>query len=219
MVGKFSLPFFVTVLTGGKGMNYCPRCGAYIPEGYTDCLACGYSANAKEESPFGKYSKKTEQSSTAGANAQATAQASESSEYHYSKEQSSKKTEHYEYGTTEENSDQQKVKDKFEKKTKEIRDADEYQSVSYLSYLGPLFIIPYLMCKQSPFAMFHARQGMKLFLLEILVNACWGMGFFGVLAALAGTVLAAWCIINGLLNVSQKKKRPLPVIGKLGRLL
>ena len=117
----------------------------------------------------------------------------------------------YEYGKE----TQEKTKKKFDQATAEVRDATDYQSVSYLSYLGPLCFIPYFFCGNSSFARFHAGQGIRLFVLELIVNACWSMGLVGVLAGLAGSVLVAWCILNGLLNVSQKKKRRLPVIGNL----
>lgn len=37
-----------------------------------------------------------------------------------------------------------------------------------LSYLGILFLIPLLTKKDSKFAMFHAKQGLVLFILEII---------------------------------------------------
>lgn len=192
-------------------MNYCPRCGAYIPEGFDECLACGYSIRENKQADTASSARPQNQSAPGG-QATATAQAPDPAEYHQvHKKTEEKKTEQYEYGTE----SKEKTRKKFDKATEELRDATDYQGVSYLSYLGPLFLIPMFTCKQSPFAMYHARQGLKLFLLEVLVNICWGMGILGVLAALAGTVLAAWCVLNGLLNVSQKKKRPLPVIGNL----
>ena len=31
-------------------MAYCKSCGAYIPDGQSACLACGYDENAKQSS-------------------------------------------------------------------------------------------------------------------------------------------------------------------------
>ena len=30
-------------------MAYCDKCGAYIPDGQTKCLACGYDEAAEEK--------------------------------------------------------------------------------------------------------------------------------------------------------------------------
>ncbi len=30
-------------------MAYCNKCGAYIPDGLTACLACGYDENLQEK--------------------------------------------------------------------------------------------------------------------------------------------------------------------------
>lgn len=199
-------------------MNYCPRCGAYIPQGYTECLACGYSAKeAKNPDVHGGFA-----SHAGGASATAQATAPEASEYHHNykkKEEAKQKTEQYEYGQAkkEETAKQQQKEQKQYSRIDERIDIENYKSVSYLSYLGPLFLVPMFLCKDSPFAQFHARQGLKLFVLEIIVNACWSMGLLGVLVALLGTVLAAWCVLNGLVNVSQGVKRVLPVIGNLGK--
>ena len=192
-------------------MNYCPRCGAYIPEGFDECLACGYSILENKQADAGQ-SARPQGHGAPGGQATATAQAPDPAEYHQAhKKAEGNKTEEYEYGTE----TKDKTKRKFDKATEEMRDASEYQSVSYLSYLGPLCFIPYFFCGNSPFARFHAWQGIRLFVLELIVNACWGMGLFGVMAGLAGSVLVAWCVLNGFLNVSQKKKRRLPVIGNL----
>lgn len=192
-------------------MNYCPRCGAYIPEGYDECLACGYSIQESKQKDSGSTTR-PQGAAAAGGQATATAQAPDPAEHHQvHKKTEGKKTEDYEYGKE----TQEKTKKKFDQATAKMRDATDYQSVSYLSYLGPLCFIPYFFCGNSAFARFHAGQGIRLFVLELIVNACWSMGLVGVLAGLAGSVLVAWCILNGLLNVSQKKKRKLPVIGNL----
>lgn len=40
--------------------------------------------------------------------------------------------------------------------------------ISILAYLGILSLIPYFLCKDSKFAMFNAKQGVNLFILEII---------------------------------------------------
>ena len=35
-------------------MGYCTSCGAYIPDGQTKCLACGYDEAAREQKSSGQ---------------------------------------------------------------------------------------------------------------------------------------------------------------------
>ncbi|MBN1385402.1 DUF4870 domain-containing protein [Candidatus Woesearchaeota archaeon] len=48
--------------------------------------------------------------------------------------------------------------------------SSDEQMASILSYLGILVLIPWLAIKKkSPFALFHIRQGMLLFIIEVIV--------------------------------------------------
>lgn len=96
-----------------------------------------------------------------------------------------------------------------------------------LSYLGILFLIPLLAAKDSDFAQFHAKQGLNLFALEVVlyvVQFLLGMmllaGGFGFFAFLSLVLWVAWIgvlvlSIVGIVNVVNKKKEPLPVIGNV----
>jgi uncharacterized membrane protein len=87
--------------------------------------------------------------------------------------------------------------------------------LAVLSYLGPLVIFSYLMAKDDEFIKFHARQGIVVFGLEVIV---WLLG---------GMLYSFWMIINilnlitlilsiiGIVNVLQGNKKELPVVGGL----
>ncbi len=45
-------------------------------------------------------------------------------------------------------------------RTFDAKDIEENRYVAALSYLGVLFLVPLFMKKESPFAQFHARQGL-----------------------------------------------------------
>ena len=80
-------------------MNYCPRCGAYIPEGFDECLACGYSILENKQADAGQ-SARPQGHGAPGGQATATAQAPDPAEYHQAhKKAEGNKTEEYEYGT------------------------------------------------------------------------------------------------------------------------
>lgn len=114
----------------------------------------------------------------------------------------------------------------------ESNDIADNKAISILSYLGPLVFIPLFARKNSPFAQFHAKQGVTLLALNILctiVNSLLGMiqftrgSFFGgfvtyvpwyiqtVRYSLSACVIAL--AVFGIIHVARGQKKPLPVIG------
>lgn len=98
-----------------------------------------------------------------------------------------------------------------------------------LSYLGILCLIPLLAAKDSEFAQFHAKQGLTLFAVEVVlwvVNFVLGMiflasvgyggfGFYSIISMLMWVVYLGVLVlaIIGIVNAVGKKKVPLPIIG------
>ena len=114
----------------------------------------------------------------------------------------------------------------------ESNDIADNKAISILSYLGPLVFIPLFARKSSPFAQFHAKQGVTLLALNILctiVNALLGMIQFTRGSLFGGFVTyVPWyiqtvryslsaCVIAlavfGIIHVARGQKKPLPVIG------
>lgn len=114
----------------------------------------------------------------------------------------------------------------------ESNDIADNKAISILSYLGPLVFIPLFARKNSPFAQFHAKQGVTLLALNILctiVNSLLGMiqftrgSLFGGFAtyvpwyiqtvrySLSACVIAL--AVFGIIHVARGQKKPLPVIG------
>ena len=86
--------------------------------------------------------------------------------------------------------------------------------IAILSYFGILFLIPMLVVKDNPFVKFHAKQGLVLFIAEIVtVMIAW----IPILGWIAGFVLwIIWLVLGiiGIINVLGGKQTPLPMIGK-----
>ena len=85
-----------------------------------------------------------------------------------------------------------------------------------LSYLGILVIIPLVIKNKSSFARFHSKQGLVLFLCEVILSAL-GYGFFrpfGPIIDLVNLLIFILFVI-GIINVVQHKEKELPVIGHL----
>lgn len=99
------------------------------------------------------------------------------------------------------------------KRTFDAKDIEENKFITLLSYFWLLSLVPLLVKKESPFAQFHAKQGLALFLV-------WMAGLFVLLFIpilgwmlmpvlhLAGLVLS----VIGIVNVWQGKAWEMPVM-------
>jgi uncharacterized membrane protein len=92
-------------------------------------------------------------------------------------------------------------------------DVEKNKIMGILAYI--IFFIPLLAARDSKFAMYHANQGLVLFLAGIVVSILGSiiplLGWFLILplGMLAVTVLA----IIGIINAAKGLLKPLPVIG------
>lgn len=102
--------------------------------------------------------------------------------------------------------------------TPDAKDAADNKVMAILAYLGILFLVPLLAAKESPFARFHANQGLLLFIAGIalyvvyfillmlvpMVGLIFGITFLGILVLM----------IMGIMNAAQGQMKELPLIGK-----
>ena len=111
-------------------------------------------------------------------------------------------------------------------------DIQQNKFMAILSYFGILALIPYFGAKQSPYAQYHAKQGMNLMLVDI------GVGILSFIIGLIKVtrtylfyeykVTPGWVVgiqmilyliilafsIIGIVNAAQGKAKELPIIGK-----
>lgn len=105
-------------------------------------------------------------------------------------------------------------------------DIEGNKLMAVLSYLGILVLIPILAAKDSPFAKFHATQGLNL----LIVSVAWSIvsGIIGAILGVIGVTFLSvlWSIISwlvsivifltmvvGIINAAQGKAKELPIIG------
>lgn len=109
------------------------------------------------------------------------------------------------------------IKNQFSKK-----DIEDGKLMGILSYIGILCLIPYLTEKENEFVKYHAKQGLNLFLIEVICSA--GLSIIGgILWLLIGLVaLVSSCVgllalvlsIMGIVNVCNGEAKELPIINK-----
>jgi uncharacterized membrane protein len=87
----------------------------------------------------------------------------------------------------------------------------EDKAFGAIAYLGILFIVPLLAKKDSEFCMFHAKQGLVLFIIDVVGGIIFWIPFVGwALLTLVG-ILSLVALINALMGNKWK----IPVIGDL----
>ena len=78
------------------------------------------------------------------------------------------------------------------------KDVEENKTIAALSYVWILCLVPLLGKKDSKFAQFHAKQGLVLFIIEIVAGLLVWFPIFGQLLALALLVISVIGIIKTL---------------------
>jgi len=87
--------------------------------------------------------------------------------------------------------------------------------LAVLWYIGILVLIPLLVEKEDEVVKFHTKQGLALFICEVITLLVSWFPIIGWLFGFAGWIL--WVILSllGIINVLRGKKTPLPLIGGL----
>lgn len=90
----------------------------------------------------------------------------------------------------------------------------EKDLTAILSYLGILFLIPLLVAKDNDFDQFHAKQGLVLFIAEIITAMFAAVPILGWFGAPLLYIFWFILVIIGIINVLEGKKKELPLIGQ-----
>lgn len=87
--------------------------------------------------------------------------------------------------------------------------------MAIISYIGILCLVPLFLTKEKDeFVKFHAKQGLVLFIGEAATWIIFGIVPF--LWSLANLVGIFWLVLSiiGIINVVNKKKQEIPLVGK-----
>ena len=191
-------------------MSYCRNCGAYIPDGQTKCLACGL-----DESAESNQAAQSAQAQTGGRIDHSYLR-KELEEQRKRQQENSRKWAEAEFAQrqqAQEKEAQQYVNRQNSSNVKSNNYSNLNKSTIFaaMSYFGVLFIVPYLCAKDDRFAMFHAKQGMTLFLAAFAAEIVASILHLGWIVKIAQTVF----IFLGVYNVFNNRMERLPLIGNL----
>ena len=196
-------------------MAYCEKCGAYIPDGQSKCLACGFDG-AEEERRAAQAARQEED-----LRAQAEQRRRERQEIN-------KK-----WAESEQQQRRKEAEEKARREAEQRQSADwqqtEYGSFRFtdgnaprrtasghnkvlaaLSYVSILFLLPLLFAQDDEYAKFHARQGARLFLCNAIGTVLGSIFSIGWIINL----LLIYLMIVGIKNALNDKWEALPYIGK-----
>lgn len=97
------------------------------------------------------------------------------------------------------------------------KDIEDNKVLAIIAYLGFLCLVPLLAKKDSPYAQFHGKQGLLLFILWIISNMVAIFPLIGWLVAFAGNIAVIVLMIVGILNAVNGEMKELPIVGEYAK--
>lgn len=95
-------------------------------------------------------------------------------------------------------------------------DIEKNKGMAVLSYIGILCLIPLLAAKESKYAQFHAKQGLVLFIIWVILGVLYAIPGVNVVMFFIGWILwlfLAILAIMGIVNSLQGKYWKMPILG------
>lgn len=213
-------------------MPYCKSCGAYIPDGITACIACGFDESVKPASAAAETQKKNEQNedlreilerhrklqqekNKQWAETEKARREQQAENRRWAQEEYARRQAEREVKAEQRQSETQDSRPKTETSSFEQRttSATGNTALAALSYLSVLFVLPFFLTPQDKFARFHAKQGLRLFIFSAIAD------IVGAIFPIAWLLYIAriYFIVKGISNAVNGKKEPLPYIGTIGK--
>lgn len=101
--------------------------------------------------------------------------------------------------------------------TADPQDVQANKVMAILAYFGILVLVPLFAAKESPFARFHANQGLILLIAGFVIYLVsmvltFVSPFFGIISLL-NIVILVFAII-GIINAAKGEMKELPLVGK-----
>jgi len=177
-------------------MSYCRNCGAYIPDTMTKCLSCGYDETA--QSSASQQQTQTESKTWRDA-------ADEDRRRKIEEARKWAEEEHRKFV-------QQQSGQTGGQSTGNLTSSQ--RAFSVMSYIFALCVVPYIVCSDDKFVMYHARQGVYLFIIELIATFIGVIPLVGGIAELLILAYAVYAAIDGIKNASNGRMCPLKGVGE-----
>lgn len=105
----------------------------------------------------------------------------------------------------------------------EKKDIEAGKTMGILSYIGFLVLIPYFAEKNNKYVIYHAKQGLNLFVCEIICafaigiisSVLWRLWFITSLIDTLFGIAAFTLSVLGIINVCNGKAKELPIVNKI----
>ena len=192
-------------------MSYCTKCGAYIPDGQSRCLACGFDEAAEKGSGSAAARKQKGDSVFSNMNSE---ELHRELEYQRKKKQEEHRrwaeAEYERRKTEEQSSGKAEAKPEQPAQQDTVLPDQLVRLMSAASYISVLFILPYIFASDNSFARFHAKQGLGLFIFCAVADVIGGIFPLAWLLWL----IRIYCIYKGVTGALSGQTEPLPLLGK-----
>ncbi len=99
-----------------------------------------------------------------------------------------------------------------EKKAGEQAGTREASIYAILSYVWVLCLVPLLLKKDNKFVMFHAKQGLMLFIVEVGLSIIGIVPILGQIVGTLGTLVCGLLSLVGIVQVLMGNEWKMPVI-------
>jgi len=110
----------------------------------------------------------------------------------------------------------EKIKQKISSLIKGEEKISLFQKLlAIISYLGVLSLMGMILKEKSKPVHFHVKQGLALFVTEIICTLILAIPFIGWIVGFIGWILCVLLSILGLIKAAKGKEWPIPVLGKL----
>ncbi|MCX5712877.1 MAG: hypothetical protein NTY47_07465 [Candidatus Omnitrophica bacterium] len=93
----------------------------------------------------------------------------------------------------------------------QVQEGKFFAVISYISFLC---IITLLLKKENKFALFHAKQGLVIFVAEVVVFIISIIPLLGLLLGMAGFVIFTVFSVWGIIEAWQGKLKRLPLVAE-----
>ena len=201
-------------------MAYCEQCGAYIPDGQTKCLACGYDESEKPKgNAAAAYAEKKDYSGSAAFDSEKLRrQLEEQREKQKENSRRWAEAEHARREQQERSAAAARSTPRAEtgyaagKRSSGVSETNEIsRRMGMLSYIWGLWLLPMIFRRDDAFAMYHAKQGLILSVASAIASVAGSIIGLGWVVTVARILM----IIKGINTAKEGKMEPLPYIGDI----